>query len=176
MSLMSTCLFAFLSRDWQLHSVRLWGWLWWHNEHSDTDFLPCWSTLSSLLGKGEEKDSNCGVVDHPPPPPPPAKGGEYTHQISPGVIEEGLCCHLLGCYTWERTLELFVPAPRTSLPTSDSERIPQRWIFFFLLSFVVNNVIAEGWVKYADTSKYCNHAQLHFMYSISQLRSLRLQL
>lgn len=176
MSLMSTCLFAFLSRGWQLYSVRLWGWLQWHNERSYPFFLRFWSTLSSLLGREEEEYNNCCVADHSPPPPPPAEGGEYTYQISLRVIEEGLCCHLLCCYTWKRTLEPFIPAPGTLLPTSDSKRVPQQWIFFFLLSFVSNYVIAEGWAKYADSSEYCNHARLHFMYSISQPWSFCLKL
>lgn len=130
MTLMSTCLFAFLSRDWQLYSAGLWGRLRWHNEHPYPYFLHIWPTLGSLLGR--EEYNNCCVIDHPPPPPPPAEGGEYTYQISPGVTEEGLCCHLLGCCTWKRTPELFVPAPGTLFPTADSKRIPQRWISFFL--------------------------------------------
>lgn len=131
MSLMSTSLFAFLSRDWQLYSVQLWGWLQWHNESSYPFFLRFWSMVSSLLRGEVEEYNNCCVVDRSPPPP--TEGEEYTYQISLGVTEEGLCCHLLGRCTWKRTLGPCIPAPGTSLPTSDSERMPQRWIFFFLL-------------------------------------------
>lgn len=147
MSLTSTSLFAFLSRDWQLYSVRLWGWLQWHNESSYPFFLRFWSTVSSLLRREVEEYNNCCVVDGSPPPP--TEGEVYTYQISLGVTEEGLCCHLLGRCTWKRTLGPFIPAPGTSLPTSDSKGMPQQWIFSSSYFLDLNNVIAEGWAKHA---------------------------
>lgn len=125
MSLMSTCLFAFLSRDWQLYSVRLWGWLQRHNERPHIHFLQCWPTLGSLPGRQEEEYNDCCAIDHSPPPPPPAEGGEYTYQMSLGVTEEGLRSHLLGWCTWKKPPEVFVPAPGMLLPTSDSKRVTQ---------------------------------------------------
>lgn len=48
--------------------------------------------------------------------------------------------------------------------------------FFFLLSFVLNNVITEGCTEHSDSSEHCSHAQLCSMYSIFQMQSLCLQL
>lgn len=173
MNLMSMFACSLFKRQ---YNVRLWGWLRWHNEHSDLSFLQFWSMLISQLRGGEEKYNNCGVVDHSPPPP--TEGGEYTYKISLGVIAEGLCCHLLSCCTerghWSHlSLSQSCCCLHLTEKGCYSDRFFSSSYFFF---FNLNDIRTEEWAKRADSSDYCSHAWLHFMYSISQLQPLCLKL
>lgn len=174
MSLMSTCLFGFFSRDVEAGSSTVCG--------CEDGYKGTMSTLI-LTSFGSDKHSTCCLAEKST-----ITAVSWAHLLHLHITTEGGDCSYKmssqGCapICWEIWPEkghwtcLSLPLASQIGSYTWQQKNATVVNLFFLSHFVSNNAINKGWTKHDYSSEHCNHTQLHFMYSITQPWSLCLHL